>query len=92
MTKPDHIVYLDHAATTPMDVRVLEAMTPYFSDTYGNPSSFHSVGLAAKEAVATARHTIAALLGARDEEILFTRAARNRIIVVFGIPEDKRSC
>ncbi len=91
MTKPDHIVYLDHAATTPMDVRVLEAMTPYFSDTYGNPSSFHSVGLAAKEAVATARHTIAALLGARDEEILFTSGGtESNNLVVFGIPRGQK--
>jgi cysteine desulfurase len=91
MTKPDHIVYLDHAATTPTDPRVLEAMTPYFLEHYGNPSSFHSVGLTAKEAVTTARNTIATLLGARDEEILFTSGGtESDNLVVFGIPRGQK--
>jgi len=65
-------IYLDHAATTPMDPRVVEVMQPYFIDVAGNPSSFHTVGLRAKEAVTEARQTIANLLGAREDEILFT--------------------
>lgn len=91
MNAPDHIVYLDHAATTPMDPRVLEAMTPYFLETYGNPSSFHSVGLAAKEAVASARATIATLLGGREEEVLFTSGGtESNNLVVFGIPRAQK--
>lgn len=65
-------IYLDHAATTPMDHRVLEAMTPYFSDTPGNPSSFHTPGLRAKEAVTEARQTIAKILNIREDEVIFT--------------------
>lgn len=72
MKHPERIIYLDHAATTPLDPRVLSAMEPYFSEWYGNPSSFHQVGLTAKNAVADARATVARLLGAHDEEILFT--------------------
>lgn len=91
MTRPDHIVYLDHAATTPMDPRVLEAMTPYFLEIYGNPSSFHSVGLVAKEAVAKARHTIATLLGAREEDLLFNSGGtESNNLVVFGVPRAQK--
>lgn len=65
-------VYLDHAATTPVDEHVREAMLPFFSDIFGNPSSFHSVGKEASEAVDASRKVIADLLGARSDEILFT--------------------
>jgi cysteine desulfurase len=54
-----HDIYLDHAATTYTDPRVLEAMLPYWSDVFANPSSFHTAGLRAKEAVSEARGTIA---------------------------------
>src|SRR3989338_9920585 len=65
-------VYVDHAATTPLDARVFQAMRPFLEDAYGNPSSFHGVGKRAKDAVDTARAKIAFLLGARPDEILFT--------------------
>jgi len=65
-------VYLDHAATTPVAPEVLEAMRPYFSEIYGNPSSIYSLGLAAREAVETVRETVARLLRASPEEIVFT--------------------
>ncbi len=65
-------IYLDHAATTYVDPRVLEAMLPYFSDIYANPSSFHTPGLRSKEAVIEARTVIATQLNARDAEIIFT--------------------
>lgn len=65
-------VYLDHAATTPMHPEVLTAMLPYLSDTFGNPSSIHSFGQEAKGAIAKARETIAALIGAKNDEIIFT--------------------
>lgn len=65
-------VYLDYNATTPLDPRVLEAMTPYFKDGFGNPSSIHSYGSAAKAALDEAREKTAALLGAGAREIIFT--------------------
>lgn len=65
-------VYLDNAATTPVHPRVLEKMLPYFSDTFGNPSSVHSVGNKAKVAIEEARETIAGILGVDAGEIYFT--------------------
>lgn len=58
-------VYFDHNATTPVDREVLEAMLPYFSSEFGNPSSIHSPGQQARKAVEHAREQVAALLGAR---------------------------
>ncbi len=65
-------IYLDYAATTPVDSRVLEAMLPYFSDSFGNPSSVHRYGQRAEAAVEDARETVAAVLGCRPEEVIFT--------------------
>ena len=66
-------VYLDHNATTPADPRVVEAMLPYFTGVFGNPSSVeHAHGHAAQMAVADARARVARALGARDNEIVFT--------------------
>ncbi len=65
-------IYLDHAATTPVERDVVEAMSPYYSDNYGNPSSTHSFGQEAKGAVEKARSVIAAYLGADSSEIFFT--------------------
>ena len=70
------IIYLDNQATTRLDPRVLDAMTPYLTSEYGNPSSAHVYGRAAADAVAQARATLAALIGARHEdEIVFTSGA-----------------
>lgn len=66
-------MYLDYAATSPCDPRVVEAMMPYFTDMYGNPGSRnHSFGWDAENAVDTARDQVAALLGADPKEIIFT--------------------
>lgn len=65
-------VYMDHAATTPVDPRVVEAMLPYFSEKYGNPSSLYTTGQEAREAVEEARSKVADLLNARDGDIIFT--------------------
>jgi cysteine desulfurase len=65
-------VYLDHNATTPVDPEVLDAMLPYFSGEYGNASSIHTFGQKARAAVETAREQVAALIGARPQEIVFT--------------------
>jgi cysteine desulfurase len=81
-------VYLDHNATTPVDPEVLAAMLPYFSGEYGNASSIHTFGQKARSAVETAREHVAALMGARPQEIIFTSGgteADNHAI--FGIAE-----
>jgi len=74
----DHIrnkhksVYLDHAATTPVDPRVLDAMLPYFTEVYGNPASIHTFGQRAEFALDTARQTLAEVLSCSDKEVVFT--------------------
>jgi cysteine desulfurase len=65
-------VYLDHNATTPLDPRVREAMLPWLGEIFGNPSSAHAFGQAAREAVERARASVAELLGGRPAEIVFT--------------------
>ncbi len=69
-------VYLDYASTTPLDPRVAEAMQPFFRERFGNPSSVHSFGQSARQAVDAARETVARAVGAQDpEEIVFTSGA-----------------
>ena len=76
MRKDTGRIYLDHHATTPVDPAVLSAMLPYFSERFGNPSSRqHVFGREAEQAVAEARARVAALVGARPEEIAFTSGA-----------------
>jgi cysteine desulfurase len=65
-------IYLDHNATTPVEPAVLDAMLPYFSADFGNAASIHTPGQQARAAVETARDQVAALLGARPQEIVFT--------------------
>ena len=70
MTSP--CIYLDNAATTRMSSAAIQAMLPYMDTVYGNPSSLHSMGQRAGEALSDARRTIAALLGCDASEIIFT--------------------
>jgi cysteine desulfurase len=65
-------VYLDYNATTPVDPEVLDAMLPYFSADFANASSIHTPGQRARSAVETAREQVAALIGAKPQEIIFT--------------------
>jgi cysteine desulfurase len=65
-------VYLDHNASTPVHPEVIAEMLPFFGDVFGNPSSVHGFGRAAREAVDTARQRIAGFLGAAPDEIVFT--------------------
>lgn len=65
-------IYLDHNATTPLDPRVLEAMQPYLAGPYGNPSSVHRYGRAARDAVEAARLQVAALAAAEPKEVVWT--------------------
>ena len=65
-------IYLDYAATTPTHPEVVKAMLPYFSGSFGNPSSIYGCGQDAKGAIEAARSSVATLIGARDDEIVFT--------------------
>ena len=65
-------IYLDHAAATPLDERVLHEMLPYLTSEYGNPSSLHYFGQKARSAVQHARSQVAHGLGAAPEDIVFT--------------------
>ncbi len=65
-------IYLDHAATTPLDKDILEKMLPYFTDDFGNADSPHAVGRNAMRAVDNARDTVASLLNAKPSEVYFT--------------------
>ena len=66
------MIYLDHAATTPLDSRVLDKMLPYFRENYGNPSSIHRYGQKAEAAIDEAREKVAAVLHCQPDEIVFT--------------------
>jgi cysteine desulfurase len=66
------MIYLDYAATTPLDPRVLKAMMPYFSESFGNPSSVHRYGQRAEAAVEEAREKVASILNCDASEIVFT--------------------
>lgn len=66
------VIYLDHAATTAVHPLVLEAMIPFFTEKYGNPSSVYSVARESRQAVDRARETVARVLGAQPNEIIFT--------------------
>jgi cysteine desulfurase len=66
------MIYLDYAATTPVDPRVLEGMLPFFREQFGNPSSVHQYGQAADGVLSTARETVASILNCQPDEIIFT--------------------
>jgi cysteine desulfurase len=69
---PERTIYFDHAATTALDPRVLDAMLPYFTTEYGNASSIYTLGRHAMQAIDSAREQVADLLGCRPTEITFT--------------------
>jgi len=69
---PDRTIYMDHAATTSVDPRVVEAMLPYFTERYGNASSLHHKGREASDALDEARQKVADVLGCRPREVIFT--------------------
>lgn len=79
-------VYLDYNATTPVDPAVLDAMLPYFAENFGNASSIHSPGQRARGAVDSARASVAALLGAKPTEIVFTSGGtESDNLALFGV-------
>jgi cysteine desulfurase len=79
-------IYLDYNATTPVDPAVLDAMLPYFAENFGNASSIHSPGQRARGAVDGARASVAALLGAKSSEIVFTSGGtESDNLALFGV-------
>lgn len=79
-------VYLDNAATTPIEKEVLKEMEPYFSKIYGNPSSFNESGRRAKKAIEESRKKVALILGAKQKEIIFTSSATEaNNLAIFGL-------
>ncbi len=85
----NNFTYLDHAATTPLDYKVFEAMKPYLSEKYGNASSIHSFGQEANRAVDNAREAVSKYLGCDPEEIIFTSGAtESNNLTIKGIVED----
>ncbi len=80
-------IYMDHHATTPVDARVVEAMLPFFSESFGNPGSInHVYGWEADEAVEAARNAIAAAIGAEPKEIAFTSGATESAnLAIYGV-------
>ncbi|QDU57332.1 cysteine desulfurase family protein [Aeoliella mucimassa] len=87
----DDPIYLDHHATTPVDPRVAATMWPYMCEQFGNPGSTHAYGEAAREAVAAARASIAAAIGAEPSEIVFTSGAtESNNLAIRGVAERPR--
>lgn len=80
----DEMIYLDHAAATPLDPRVLAAMTPYFSDFFYNPSSPYAPALAVRREYEAAKHVIAQVVGAKPDELIMTAGATESINLAFG--------
>lgn len=86
MATPADRIYLDHAATTPMDPQVFDAMRPFLESTFGNPSSLHYWGREAKKALEASRARIAQCLDAQASEIVFTSGATEADnLVLFGV-------
>ena len=86
-------VYLDYAATTPMDPRVIEVMNEHFRESYGNSSSLHSMGQKAAQTLGKSRETVASLINAKRDEIIFTSSgteADNIAILGVALKNQKR--
>jgi len=86
-----HSIYLDNNASTRLDERVLDAMLPYFKDSYANAGSSHLAGLTINEAIENAAWQTAGLIGAKEEEIIFTSGATEAInLAIKGLANENR--
>jgi cysteine desulfurase len=88
-------IYVDYAATTPVDRRVVEVMEPYFTNLFGNASSLNSFGVEAKKSMEESRATIAGFMGAEAEELIFTGSAteaNNLALKGHAFEEGKQRC
>ncbi len=84
-------IYLDHAATTPLDPRVKKTMEPFWSDYYGNPSALYKKGREGTNAIAVARATIAQILNSKPDEIIFTAGGSESInLAILGVARQYR--
>lgn len=84
-------IYLDYAATTPVDPEVMETMKPYFSERFGNASSLHGIGQGAKIALEDSRVKVSRLMGAKPEEIVFTSGGtESNNLAIKGISSSNR--
>ncbi len=87
------MIYLDHHATTPCDPRVVQSMLPFFCEHFGNASSAHELGHVAGDAVAQAREEVAALIGARSRDIVFTSGAtESNNLAILGLARSASTC
>lgn len=85
------MIYLDHAATTPIDPRVLKKMQPYLEEKFGNPSSIYAIGREARAAIDVARQTIAEILQCTPKEVLFTGSGtESDNWAIFGLAEAQK--
>jgi cysteine desulfurase len=92
MINEKHIVYMDYAATTPVDPRVLKAMLPYFSEKFGNTMSLYDLGQEAKAALEESREVVADLIRAKPDEIIFTASAtESNNLALKGVALARRS-
>ena len=82
------MIYLDSAATSQIDKRVLDAMMPYLENQYGNPGSIHILGRASKAAIDKAREQVANLIGCAPEQVVFTSGGSESNSTVFSGVKD----
>lgn len=84
------LIYLDNNATTPIDPLVLDSMMPFLTNHFANANSTHQFGLVASEAVKIARQSVAGLIGAETNELVFTSGATEAInIAIKGVADGK---
>ncbi len=83
---PKRLVYLDHAATTPTDPRVVEAMLPFFANSFGNPSALYSLGQEAQQTLRDCRKRVATILGTNPDSIIFTNGgSESDNLAIYGL-------
>ena len=87
----ERVIYLDHAATTPMCDEAIEAMLPFFSETFGNPSGAYRLGRVARRALDDAREDLADVLGCKGDEVVFTSGGTEADnLAILGVRRDER--